>query len=397
LNLAFGAEYRTETYQIFAGEEASWKNYNPEKAGGSQGFPGYRPSDEINKGRSNLGVFLDVEADVTQSWTVGTAVRFENYSDFGSTFTGKLASRLALGEMLAFRGSVSTGFRAPSLAQVYFNSTFTNFVNGNPVDVLLARNGSAITQTLGIPALKEETSLNSSFGFTFTPVSNLSLTVDGYMVKVNDRVVLTGQFSDEDEEIGEDLKNLNVGLAQFFTNAVSTTTTGVDIILAHSTPVGAGKLNTTLAANFNNLNIDEVKTAPRLAGKEDIYFDLRERYFVKASAPPSKINLTFDYSYKKWSFVTRFVRFGEVKLVNWNYDESDLDVYSAKITTDFSLRFVPNNIIGITLGAQNIFNVYPDMSSSDLTESGGAWDPVQMGSNGAFYFARVGIRIATKK
>jgi iron complex outermembrane receptor protein len=86
-----------------------------------------------------------------------------------------------------------------------------------------------------------------------------------------------------------------------------------------------------------------------------------------------------------------------VKLVNWNYDENDLDVYSAKITTDFSLRYAPNNLIGITLGAQNIFNVYPDMSSSDLTESGGAWDPVQMGSNGAFYFARVGIRIATKK
>ncbi len=397
LNLAFGAEYRTETYQIFAGEEASWKNYNPDKAGGSQGFPGYRPSDEINKGRSNIGVFFDVEADVSKSWTVGTAGRFENYSDFGSTLTGKLASRLALGEMLAFRGSVSTGFRAPSLAQMYFNSTFTNFVNGNAVDVLLARNGSAITQSLGIPALKEETSLNGSFGFTFTPVSNLSLTVDGYMVKVNDRVVLTGQFSDEDEEIGDDLKKLNVGLAQFFTNAVSTTTTGIDIILAHSTPVGAGKLNTTLAANFNNLNIDEVKTAPRLAGKEDIYFDLRERYFVKASAPPSKINLTLDYSYQKWSFVTRFVRFGEVKLVNWNYDENDLDVYSAKITTDFSLRYAPNNLIGITLGAQNIFNVYPDMSSSDLTESGGAWDPVQMGSNGAFYFARVGIRIATKK
>jgi iron complex outermembrane receptor protein len=397
MNIAWGSEFRNEQYSIFAGEEASWQNYNPDKASGSQGFPGFRPTDVIKKGRSNLGIFLDAEADVTKSWILSGAVRFENYSDFGATLNGKLASRLKLANTFALRGSISTGFRAPSLAQIYFNSTFTNFVNGNPVDVLLARNGSAITQALGIPPLKEETSLNGSFGFTFTPASNFSLTVDGYYVKVNNRVVLTGQFSDEDPDIGAELQRLRVGLAQFFTNAIATTTTGLDVILAHSLPLGSGKLNTTLAANFNNLEINSVTTAPRLRGKEDTYFDLRERYFVKAAAPPSKINLTFDYSVNKWSTMLRFIRFGEVKLANWEYDENLLDIYQARLTTDLSLRYTPSNWLGITLGGQNIFNVYPNMSSPSLTESGGAWDPVQMGSNGAFYYLRMNFKIPTKK
>jgi len=397
LNIAFGSEFRNEQYAIFAGEEASWQNYDPTKAGGSQGFPGYRPADVIDKGRTNLGIFVDAEADITKSWILSAALRYENYSDFGGTINGKLASRIKASDKFSLRGSISTGFRAPSLAQIYFNSTFTNFVNGNPVDVLLARNGSAITQALGIPALKQETSLNGSFGFTFTPSSNLSLTVDGYYVKVNDRVVLTGQFSSDDPTIGADLQNLRVGLAQFFTNAISTTTTGVDIILAHSLPIGSGKLNTTLAANFNNLNIDAVTTADRLKGKEDIYFDLRERYFIKTSAPPSKINLTFDYGVEKWNVMLRMVRFGEVKLANWNYDENALDTYSAKITTDLSVRYAPTTWMGVTLGGQNIFNVYPDRSTPDLTESGGAWDPVQMGNNGAFYYVRLNFRVPTKK
>jgi iron complex outermembrane receptor protein len=146
--------------------------------------------------------------------------------------------------------------------------------------------------------------------------------------------------------------------------------------------------------NFNRLDIDQVKTNDKLAGKEDIYFDLRERYFARAAAPNSKINLTFDYNKGKFGALLRFVRFGEVVLANWNYDETDLDVYSPKVTTDVALRYAFSKQAALAIGVNNVFNVYPDRSLPSLTESGGAWDPVQMGNNGAFYYARLNIRLS---
>jgi len=394
LNLAFGTEFRAENYNITAGQRESWDNYNPAFPSGSQGFPGFRPSDEVNASRHNIGIFADLEADITRSFMIGTALRFENYSDFGGTLNGKLASRLALSENVAIRGTLSTGFRAPSLPQIYFNSTVTNFVNAQPVEVLIARNNSPVTRALGIPPLRQETSVNASVGLTLTPLDNLIFTIDGYYVKIDDRVVLTGQFSDDDPEIGAELKRLRVGKAQFFTNAISTTTRGLDVVVSHTANIGKGKLLSTLAMNFNRLDIDQVKTNDKLAGKEDIYFDLRERYFARAAAPNSKINLTFDYNKGKFGALLRFVRFGEVVLANWNYDETDLDVYSPKVTTDVALRYAFSKQAALAIGVNNVFNVYPDRSLPSLTESGGAWDPVQMGNNGAFYYARLNIRLS---
>ncbi|WP_420155146.1 TonB-dependent receptor [Siphonobacter sp.] len=391
-NLAAGAEYRVENYQIFAGEEASYRSYEAGQAPGAQGFPGFQPSDAINRNRSNIGAYVDLEADVTKALLLGIAGRYEQYSDFGGTFNGKLSARYKLTDFLTLRATASTGFRAPSLPQIYFNSTITNFVNGQPVEVLIARNDSRVTQALGIPKLKQETSQNLSAGITLNPTNSLSLTVDGYLIKIKDRVVLTGGFEDTDDVIGEDLKALGVGRAQFFTNAVSTTTRGLDVIVTHRATLGAGSLTTSLAANFNKLTIDAVNTTPRLAGKQDTYFDLRERYFVMYSAPPSKINLSFDYTLRKFNVMLRFVRFGEIKLANWNYDLNDLDVYKPKVTTDLTLGYRITPQVGIAIGGTNLFNVYPTLHQPSLTESGGAWDPVQMGSNGSFWFARLNLK-----
>lgn len=392
LNVAFGSEFRYENYQIFAGEEASYKAYDISKAAGAQGFPGFQPSNVLNKSRTNLGIYIDTEADLTKAFMIGAAARYENYSDFGSTLNGKLSSRLKISPAFMLRGTLSTGFRAPSLAQKYFNSTITNFVGGQPVQVQIAQNGSAITQALGIPDLKQETSVNASLGFTSELGNGFSLTVDGYYVRIKDRVVLTGQFSDELPEISDALKQLNVSQVQFFTNAISTRTRGIDVVLAHRTQLGQGRLNTSLGVNFNSLDTTSLNTNEKLKPYKDLYFDLREYYFVRASAPPSKMNLTLDYSVNKWAFLLRFVRFGEVKLANWNYDPTDLDIYRPKVTTDLSIsyRFTPQ--VGLSIGGSNIFNVYPDMHRADLTESGGAWDPVQMGSNGAYWFGKLNFR-----
>jgi iron complex outermembrane receptor protein len=405
LNIAFGGEYRAERYKIFEGEKMSWRNYDPELPGGSQGFPGFGEKDLISKSRSNVAGYLDVEADITKRVLFDAAVRYENYSDFGNTINGKLGTRVKITDDLAIRASASTGFRAPSLAQKYFNSTFTNFVNGQPVEVLLANNESAVTKVLGIPKLKQETSQNASLGITFTPARGLSVTVDGYYVKVKNRVVLTGQFSEDDPDIGDTLKYLRVGEAQFFTNALSyTTTTGLDVIVAHTTPLGRGRLSTTLAANLNRMKLGSINTSPQLVGKDTIYFNERERHFVLASAPPYKINLTLDYTMGKFGIMARAIGFGEIRLANWNAGEIDpdtekpytvaqyTDVYRRKIQTDVTLSLKVTKNVSLAVGGSNILNVYPDKHIPALTESGGAWDPVQMGSNGAFYFARLGLK-----
>ena len=152
-------------------------------------------------------------------------------------------------------------------------------------------------------------------------------------------------------------------------------------------------MNTSLAANFNEIEILKVSANAKLAGKEDPYFDLRERYFLEASAPKSKIGLSLDYSVNKFTIFTRFTRFSKVVLANWNYDENDLDTYDARIVTDLSLGFRATKNVSITVGGNNIFNLYPTIHEPSLTESGGAWDPVQMGFGGTFLFARVGITL----
>ncbi len=389
LNVAFGTEYRIDRYLIFAGDEGSYKNYsdpNNPIPGGSQGFPGFQPRNEVNVSRSNLAAYTDVELDLTKQYLVTAAIRYENYSDFGGTLNGKLAMRYKFSDAFNLRGSVSTGFRAPSLQQIYFNTIFTNFENGQPTEVLLSNNFSTVTRTLGIERLKQERSTNESLGFTWRPLNNLSLTVDAYQINIKDRVVLTGNFKDDDNQIGTDLKELGVSRAQFFTNAIDTRNRGVDIILTHDAVLGEGRLVTSFAANFNKLSILDIKTNQKLAGKEDIYFSPREQAFVRASAPPSKMNLNFDYSQNKFNANLRLVRFGEVMLLGFGDN-----VYTPKITTDLSFGYKLNKNLNLNFGADNLFNVYPDRQDQSQTEAGGAWDSVQMNYNGRRYFLRLGM------
>lgn len=402
INFAFGAEYRIERYQIFAGEEGSWRNYGIVdtvingrvtqtdvlgRPGGSQGFPGFQPANNLDEFRTNISGYVDAEFDLTRQFTLAGAVRVEDYSDFGSTINGKLASRLEVTKGFALRGSVSSGFRAPSLAQIYFNSTFTDFVAGVPIDKLIAKNDSPITRALGIPKLKEETAVNASGGFTAS-FGDFTASVDGYYVKINDRIVLTGAFEDTDPEIGPDLQALNVGAAQFFTNAIDTKTKGVDVVLGWSRLVGEGRFRASAVANFNDMDLGDITTSPKLQGKEDIYFGTREQKFLLASAPDSKINLTLDYKIHGFDANVRLTRFGEVTIEDFIGTD---DVYESKVVTDVTLGYDITGNVFLSAGAANLFNVYPTQQDTE-TETGGLWDAVQMGFSGAFYFSRLGFR-----
>lgn len=417
LNFAFGTELRTDNYKIFAGEEASWKTYGKHifkidslydvfgnfigldtvyRPGGAQGFPGFQPLNEVNETRTNIATYVDAELDFSDNFMIGAAARFENYSDFGSTLNGKISTRFKINNYISLRGAYSTGFRAPSLQQLYYNTTFTDFVAGKPVDKIITKNNSPLTQSIGIPPLKEEKSNNISYGFAIK-YKSLSLTVDGYSIAVKDRIVLTGAFYDNDTIIGNSLKTLGIGAAQFFTNAVNTTTNGVDIVLGY-TPLITNKqvLRLSATANFNQMKIDDIYTNVRLQGKEQTYFGLREQYFLLASAPKSKISLSANYSYAKFFIELRENQYGKVELINWKdngndkIDPDELDVYKAKWTTDLSIGYNFNNI-RITVGGLNIFNQYPDAHNPAFTETGGLWDAVQMGFAGAYYYTKIGF------
>ncbi len=418
LNFACGIEHRIENYQIVAGEEGSYKTYGHPvfridttlndgggiasidttfRPGGSQGFPGFQPGNELKESRSNFGSYVDLEMDVTKKFILSAAGRYEHYSDFGKTLIGKFAARYKIADAFSLRSSVSTGFRAPSLAQMYFNTTFTDIVAGQAIDKIIAKNNSPISRALGIPDLKEEVSLNAGLGFT-AKVKSLSLTVDAYYVRIKDRIVLTGSFYSDDDVIGNVLTGLNIGAAQFFTNAVNTTSKGVDAILAYSVMLsGHQNLKFSFAGNFNNMVIDKIYTNQKLQGKESTYFGLREKYFLLASAPKSKFNCGIDYSKGNFFANVKLTRFGKVELINWNdngdnvVDEGELDTYNPRITADVSVGYNLKNFT-FTVGGVNIMNTYPDKHDSALTESGGIWDSVQMGFSGALYFAKIGFK-----
>ena len=410
VNLAFGAEYRTENFIIFAGEEGTWGTYDvkgnlitdpstqtqptdPEsgelRPGGSQGFPGYGPANEVNRSRSNISLYADGEFEFSEPFLLSAAARFENFSDFGSTLNGKLAARLKASDKVNIRGSVSTGFRAPSLAQIYYNLRFTNFIGGEAVDQLLSPNNSPVTASFGIGQLKEEKAFNAGLGFTAT-FGDFTATIDGYYIKVDDRIVLTGNF---------DAPQIpNVEAAQFFVNGVDTKTTGLDIVLSWIKNFEDSRLSATFTGNINDMEIDKVNNGGLDA---ETFFGERDKGFLLASAPKSKLTLNVNYRKGKFDAGLGFTHFSKVELLDFQMLEptSDYasfadkvmqatDTYDSKMVTDLVLGYQFTDGLKLNIGANNLFNIYPDQQD-DWVEGGGYWDAVQMGFGGAYYYARL--------
>jgi iron complex outermembrane recepter protein len=442
LNIGYGFEFRGEKYSINKGEEASWNGYysaditfpnldpadNVRNLGvGAQGFPGYSPADTVTATRNNVSAYIDAELNVSKELLISAAVRGENYSDFGGVLTYKIASRYKATDNLNIRGSISTGFRAPSLQQLNFSNTLTNFSNGELIQTRIARNGDAVANAAGIPILKEEKSVNGSIGFAWKPISGLTLTMDGYMVKVKDRIVVSGSFYEGDATLPStftsQLASLKIDAAQFLTNAVNTTNVGIDIVADYTKKWNDKTLKVLLAGNIQNVKIDKVNIPAGLAStklNQKTFYSDREESLLKASAPLSKITLSATYSLKKIGFGATLTSFGGTKVLgfgdgsigtdNPNYagvnpqvynDASgtpiaDIANYRTKISTDIFVSYKFSSKISFFAGMDNAFNVHPDFSADKLAkkgfignETGGPWDAIQMGYNGRKLFTRL--------
>ncbi|MCH9007107.1 TonB-dependent receptor [candidate division KSB1 bacterium] len=413
VNLAFGSEFRVDRYQIHAGEEASYRDFgvvdqivngqivrvdtNSANAG-AQSFPGFRPENEVDEYRSNVSVYADVEVDFTEKVLLAGALRFEDYSDFGNRLNAKIATRIRAHDRFSLRGSVSTGFRAPSLHQSFFNTITIDLVDGRLVDTGIFRNDSRLAEFIGIPKLKEETSVSLSAGFTTTPFDNFSLSVDGYVINVDDRIVLTGTFGNDPfggpiPELVALFQQVGATSGRFFTNAVDTKTKGLDIVATYNTSAGASDFRFSLAANFTDNEVDDKLNIPAaLVGQEDIYFGPQEKSLIETNIPDFKLNFTINYRYQKFSALVRNVYFGEVTRNGFPFGVEQK--HDGKLITDLSLSYQLTPQVSVTVGGNNIFDVFPDEQVFDNSFFGVfKYAPVQQGMDGSYFFGRIGVSL----
>lgn len=427
LNVAFGAEYRLENYEIEAGEEASYSRYTSEgqaislasqqvsqdffgnsRPGGSQVFPGFSPNNELSRGRSSIAGYFDIETDFSDTFLASFATRFENYSDFGSTINFKLAGLFKASENVNIRAALNTGFRAPSLHQLSFNSTSTIFDQaGNPVEVGTFSNDSRVAKILGIPELKEETSRSVSVGFTAkVPDANLTVTVDGYWVGIDDRVVYTGQF--KGPEIAQELAQANASAASFFANAIDTESKGLDVVITHRTNIGTSTtLKSDLSGTFSKTKKVGAINASKIledAGLIETYFPKDSRVYLEQAVPRTKLILSNNLTAGKFNVFLRNVYFGEVTEATTNIDRQQ--VFGSKVVTDLSFGYKASESLTLTIGANNLLDIYPDRATKDFdpntagnqtNRSGGRFDwsrrAQQFGIAGRFVFARLSLNL----
>jgi len=410
VTVAIGTAFRNERYQIIAGEPASYINgfhpaqYGSIAASGSQVFPGFRPADEADAHRNNVGAYVELEGDLVPKLLANVATRFEHYSDFGNKLTGKVALRFQPTQRLTLRSAVSTGFRAPSLNQSYFSSVVTNFAadptTGNPVpfEIGIFPVNSVEARALGAQPLRPESSKNFSAGFAATPVGNLTFTSDFYYIAIDNRIAITGFLGNGTDSVSAILRNVGsrATTAQFFTNAIDTRTRGLDITGDYTIPALGGTAGLNAVFNFTRTTIpneDNIPLPPQLQGTGVTLinkYDEGGLLAITKERPAWRSTVTGLYKRGAWNGMARYSYYGKYTSALYSYSGSDVQNYRGKGLADAEVGFTPAPGFKLSLGARNIFDVYPD----GMNEGNGfdifPWPPASpFGYNGRFLYTRL--------
>jgi iron complex outermembrane receptor protein len=426
LNVAVGAEQRTDKYTITAGEESSYKNYDVAAgvAAGAQVFSGFFPQNAGSHSRSSVAGYIDLEQDITKAWVLSAALRFENYSDFGNTLNYKVSTRYKITDGIALRASASTGFRAPSLQQRYYAKTNTLFVTQNgqqvPQESGTFTNDSRPAEILGIPKLKQETSQSFTVGTTIQVNNAFELTVDAYQIDIDDRIVLTNNFNDAgDAALKAQLAAANATTANFFSNAVDTRSRGLEGVLSYNAKMaGNQSIRAVLAGTFIQNKVKKDAAGKPIihaseileqTGQVNTYFNREDLSRFEIASPKNKQSLTINYKAGKFGVMLRGVRFGEVTYWDATIDPTKPDswpvntltgeketldqTFDAKIVTDIALNYDLLKGINLSIGANNVFDVYQEKHNHSGNVSLGRFvysrRVQQMGVNGRYIFARL--------
>jgi iron complex outermembrane receptor protein len=412
--VASGFEYRRDSYRIEAGEPVSYqygRTNNPAfvihdqhggiAQAGIQGFPGYTPATQVYDGRHNTAFYLDAEHKWNEQLTLGSALRREHYSDFGNTTTGKLTARFDPSRRFGVRASASTGFRAPSVQQKLYSSVSTNLNNaGVLTETLTAREGSAITRAFGIAPLKDETSRSASIGMVLRPVSNFSVTADLYRTDIDDRIVFSSTISPEPGAcptaaacpIRAILDPLRVGQVQFFTNAIDTSTLGLDVVAEHTTRnLAAGTLVLSGQLGINRTHVKARRSSsPVLTGTQ--LFDDAQVTLIERGQPRQHHVVAADYTRGDWNANLRANYYGQVQ--GQGFTAPFVQTWGAKWLLDLALRYSFTRSLRLTVGADNLLDRTP--TRWDTTRAAPfpqmgfthCWETCPFGVNGRTMYAR---------
>jgi iron complex outermembrane receptor protein len=419
LYVATGFEFRQDGYQIIAGDPASFSYGRTNNraiqifdqtgsiaAPGAQGFPGWSPLEEVDDSRNNTALYVDVESQVAKHLLLGGAARYEHYSDFGNTVTGKFSARVDANEKFAVRGTISNGFRAPSVQQAFYSQRSTNLNSaGVLTDTLTARQDSDLTRAFGIPALKEETSRNYSFGIIAKPSDAFRLTVDVYRIDIDDRIIFSSNIAPEDPAacltpagcpIRNILDPLGVGQILFFTNAIDTKTNGVDIVGQYDIQVATSAVLVLEGAfSFNKTEVKD-RHSPSTILPAPVLFDQAQVTLIEEGQPRQHHMISATYLRHPWNANLRLNYFGEV--AGEGFTPGFKQVWGGKWLTDAQVSYTLNNGLTFTGGGLNIFDVFPDKwdpeRAAPFPQLGFiyGWETLPFGINGASWYARVNYR-----
>ncbi|MCZ6643235.1 MAG: TonB-dependent receptor [Gammaproteobacteria bacterium] len=433
LNIAVGIEYREDDYEIEAGDPLSYtfgRTNDPAipifgQTGGAaspatQGFPGFSPTEVVDDGRNSFAVYGDLESYVTDTILLGGALRYEDFSDFGSTLDGKLSARVNFNERVSLRGTVATGFRAPGVQQTFFSQKSTNLdASGTLADTL---NGSrAVAQALGFADLREETSIGFTAGLVLQPSDAFSFTIDVYRIEIDDRIIFSSTLAPESTDamgnpcvigtgncpIADVLSSLNVAQTNLFTNAVDTSTDGVDLVAKYTMDLNNGaQFDFNASVNFTSTDVDRINSSSSILSDTQV-FDSGQVLLVEEGQPGEHGVFSGTYYSGPWTINARANYFGEVSSKGFTGVEH---TWGAKTLVDAHVSYDFSDNVRFTVGGNNIFDTFPDdwgVGGTLEPPGGGApfddgvtfgdggfkygWETLPFGINGASYYIRLDV------
>ncbi|NWC04117.1 TonB-dependent siderophore receptor [Pseudomonas sp. G1002] len=393
VSVAFGGEYLDQGYQIKAGDPASYYQT------GSSGLGGFRDSDAGTSTRHNWAQYLDLETNFTEKLSASAAVRHEDYSDFGSNVSGSLSARYDFTPQVALRGSVSNGFRAPSLAQQNFAYTSSQLIGNTIQEAGTFPANSQVARLLGAEDLKAEKSRNYSLGLVLEPTDNLTVTADVYRIDISDRISLSSNLDLSKNPAAlaylqaNGVGNINYTTVRYFTNATDTTTNGVDLVANYRYQLDNGvRWNSTVGYNYNHTKVTDVKANPAVLdslGASLVRVDRRERIgLLGDTTPQHKLSLGNDLSFGNWALHSNLVRYGS--FTSYQADPTNDQRFKAAWLLDLSADYKLKNWT-FTVGGDNVTDKYPEKLNAYASSGGNlaysTFSPY--GYSGAFYYGKV--------
>lgn len=400
-NFAFGSQFRVDQYTAKRGDDFSFLvgplALTENKAPGVQGIAATSPLDEASETRSNVGVFADVELDVTKRWMIAGAARFENYSDFGANLSGKIATLFKITPGLFLRASVNRGFRAPSLQQVYNSATSTLVQAGQIRYTKQYRSDDPFLNDIGITYPKPEIATSFNTGLTFKS-GGFHISADAYLVRVNDKIIISEALSVNNiAALQTRLEGTGIQSISFFTNHVNTFTKGIDISTGYQWHLGGSQiLSLNLGATFNQTSVRDIKNTPDAIQTGTMakvaIIDTINIALIETAQPRQKVVFGVHYQISNFQIQTRATYFGKVAAWERSGGQHVIQEFKGKTLLDASVSYVFFRKLQLSVGANNIGNVYPDRVLPTLSAYGSGQSPFnrnvnQFGFAGAYYYA----------